>query len=486
MKIISYILFFIIPFCGFSQTDTVAHLYAFGGLNHDNAEGIDTTSDGGYITVGATSSNSSGNTDIYLLKVDSDCTYQWSFALGGTNNDLGYAVKQTFDKGFIIAASSNSTSNGGYKAVLYKRDSLGNHIWTKYYGGQDWSFAYDVVQTYDSGFVFCGETYNNTNGFSDVHIVKTNNIGDTLWTRTIGGALIDKGNAIIETSDSNIVVAGIKNTLADSTQAYLIKLSANGTLLWDSIYGGVGYDVANAVIETNDLGFVIAGTNSEQVSNYDLDFWVLKTDVNGSEVWNSIFGDPGDEKAYDLIELANGKMFVVGSTEAHGAGGEDAKLFLVKPSGVWGGLGPTYGSVLDEGLKSISMNKSGGLCVAGYTSSYGIGNNDVLLIRLDTVVLDPDTTINVYEDAIPLVVKEFNKKSSVEIYPNPGHNYFMIKSLHKNIDKVKIIDMYGRAVKELKVSLNSKNDISDLKKGVYTLLFFEKWDLVNTSKLIKN
>ena len=100
-----------------------------------------------------------------------------------------------------------------------KRDVAGNYVWKKTYGGEDWDFVYDITTTYDNGFVFCGETYNNAIGYSDVWVVKINNLGDTLWTRAVGGNLMDKGNAIIETLDSNIIVAGITTTITDSTQA---------------------------------------------------------------------------------------------------------------------------------------------------------------------------------------------------------------------------------------------------------------------------
>ncbi|PIZ06151.1 MAG: hypothetical protein COY57_03520, partial [Flavobacteriales bacterium CG_4_10_14_0_8_um_filter_32_5] len=154
-----------------AQKDTIAHLYAIGGIGIDVGESIEATSDGGYIIVGSNSTNTTGNTDVYLLKVDSLINIEWSYSLGGTNNDWGYAVKQTYDKGYIIATSSNSYGNGGYDAVLMKRDSLGNYEWTKKYGGNDWDFVYDLTITYDSGFVFCGETYNNTAGQSDVFVV---------------------------------------------------------------------------------------------------------------------------------------------------------------------------------------------------------------------------------------------------------------------------------------------------------------------------
>lgn len=336
MKKLLYILLFITPFIGFSQRDTVAYLYTFGGLNNDNAEAIEATSDGGYIVVGSTSSNSSGNTDIYLLKVDSLCVYQWSFALGGNNNDWGYSVKQTFDKGFIIAASSNSTPSGGYDAVLYKRDSLGGYVWTKYYGGQDWDFAYDVEQTYDSGFVFCGETYNNTSGFSDVYVVKTDNLGDTLWTRTIGGALIDKGNSIIETSDSNIVVAGIRSTVADSSDIYVLKFNDSGILIWDSIYSHPLYDVANCVIETSNGNFVIGGSNTSLSASNDKDFYLLRINNNGSFIWENNFTVIGDDEIFDIEEDVNGSLINVGHIEGFGAGMKDAFLFYINSNGSWG------------------------------------------------------------------------------------------------------------------------------------------------------
>lgn len=480
------ILFFLSPVIGLSQIDTVAHLYTFGGLNNDNAESIESTTDGGYIVVGATSSNSSGNTDIYLLKVDSLCNYEWSFALGGTNNDWGYSVKQTFDKGYIVAASSNSFGNGGYNAVLYKRDSLGSHQWTKRYGGQDWDFAYDVVQTYDSGFVFCGETYNNTNGFSDVYVVKTNNLGDTLWTKVVGGSLVDKGNSIIETSDSNIVIAGVRTTITDSTDIYLLKFTDNGVLIWDSIYNHPLYDVANSVIESVNGDYVLGGVNTSMSASNDKDFYLMRTDEDGVLIWENNYTVLGDDEIFDLKEDANGKLINVGHIEGFGAGMKDAFLFYINSNGSWGGLGPSYGGVLNDGIKSVAMNAKGGFCLAGFTESFGVGNDDVLLIRLDTVVLDPDTTINIFEDGIPLTVAEVSKSNEIIIFPNPSADYFSIKPFNQNVDRIEMYDVYGRKVKELRGVSNSRVNISNLRNGIYTILLFLEGELIATKKHIKN
>jgi len=480
----------LLPMCVFSQKDTVAHLYTFGGNNNDNAEEIQATSDGGYIVIGSTSSNSWGNTDAYLLKVDSLCNYEWSKALGGGNNDWGYSIKQTYDKGYIIASTSNSFGNGGYDAVLMKRDSLGNYVWTKVYGGQDWDFAYSVVQTYDSGYVFCGETYNNTNGFSDVYIVKTTPLGDTLWTRTLGGSLIDKGNSIIETSDSNLVIAGITNTATDSTQIYVIKLTSTGSLLWDSIYGDALYEVANQIIETNDAGFAIIGGTSSVDPGIDESIYLFKIDVNGNFLWQQTFGydvnTPGkNDEGVDIKEMTNGDLLLLSNAEKHGAGLHDISLIRVNSGGWWLGIANTIGSSLEEIPRSLTIGTNGNILLAGKRITQN--NEDVLLVRLDTIYTGMDTTQSSYYDLIPLNVNSlaYNENSNI-LYPNP-----VIDKLNINYEidsssgfKIVIHDVFGRLIYEINYDGGSI-PLSNIKSGIYILSLYKENKKVAQNKFIK-
>ena len=483
-------LFFIFPLIGLTQTDTIARMYVFGGVNNDSAEEIEATADGGYIVIGSTSSNSSGNTDAYLLKVDSLCNYEWSKALGGANNDWGYSIKQTFDKGFIIASSSNSYGIGGYDAVLMKRDSLGNFVWRKGYGGVDWDFAYSIVQTYDSGYVFCGETYNNSNGFSDVFIVKTNPLGDTLWTRTFGGALIDKGNSVIETSDSNIVVAGVKNTLADSTEIYVLKLDPNGTLLWDSVYGNPLYENANAIIETSNGDYVITGATSSFSPTGDNDFYLIRTDKDGTVIWANSFGNPGvpeDDEAFDVYEELNGDLINVGSTSAAGGGMEDATLFYINSFGNWAGLGPTFGSLNNEGLKSFTVGNDGDYCMAGYTTSFGNGIEDVLIIKLDTVYNGQDTSTSVFTDLIPLAILEASNVFDFRVYPNPAKDFVSVElnSWELNSYQFILTDINGRIVRSTRINgIRNKIKLENIQKGIYIYSLMNESFQIGKGKLI--
>lgn len=486
------ILFLLLPLVGLSQKDTLAHLYAIGGAGIDKAEEIIATTDGGYVLVGSTTSNTSGNTDVYLLKLDSQINVVWSWAMGGNNNDWGYAVKETFDKGFIIASTTNSFGvNGDYNARLIKTDSLGVIQWHNIYGGNDWDLVYDVVQTADSGFAFCGETYNNTNGESDVYIVKTNSLGDTLWTKTIGGNLVDRGNSIMETTDSSIVVAGMTTTLTDSVQMYMIKLTATGSLIWDIAFGPSGYEEANAVIETANGNYVLGGVTTSFTPNNDKDFYMIRTDSSGNAIWGNYFGNIGEEIIYDLVELANGNFFNTGHTAAAGNGGKDALVFLITSGGFWGGSSSTFGGTKEEESKSILLDANEALKIAGFTKSYGNGLEDVMLIEIDTVVTNHQFTVDTINDFMPLKIDDLSSwkpesEKNVLIFPNPSTSFANFDMSKIEAEKILITTIFGQTVYEANI-LNKEFlqiNFENFSSGIYSVQFYNKNKLIEAQKLI--
>lgn len=479
-----FLILILLPFLAWSQKDTVARIHTFGSIANDVAEDVAITHDGGIILIGSTASSGDGNTDIYILKTDSMCNREWSYAIGGNNNDWGYAIKQTFDKGFIIAASSNSYGNGGYDAMLLKRDSVGNYQWQKTYGNNDWDFAYDVVQTFDSGYVFCGETYNNTAGFSDVYVVKTNSIGDTLWTKTIGGSLADKGNSLMQTADSNIVVAGLRNTQSDSTQAYVLKFDKDGILLWDSTFGGSKFDVANSIIETNDGNYVFIGTtNSFDTTNND--YYIVKISTNGSLIWQNYLSIINNEEAFDIYELSNSNLLFVAQTNTFGGGKTDVHLVTLTSSGFWAAKASTFGSTEMEIPTGLAVNSNGIMYISGYTNSFGKGLNDLMVIKVDTITKNQQYTFTENEDLAPISVNELGIKNfSINIYPNPAK-----KTLHINSSKypvnIQLIDILGKPILERKIHKQLTNiDISSFPNGFYSLIFLENELVIDLKKII--
>lgn len=493
MRILAFILSFSFSFVS-AQTDTIVRLRAFGGLDNDVAEEIQPTVDGGYIVIGATSSNSWGNTDGYLLKVDSNCNYEWSKALGGSNNDWGYSIKPTYDNGYIVAISTNSFGNGGYDACLMKRDSLGNYEWKKIYGGNDWDFVYSVEQTYDSGYVFCGETYNNTNGYSDVYVVKTNSLGDTLWTRTVGGSLIDKGISVIETSDSNIVVGGIRNTIADSTQMYVLKFNSLGNLLWDSIYGGSKYENINQIIEHSNGNYIMVGASTSASVGGDQDYIVKGIDKNGNSLWifelvNGPSPPPADEEAYTIQELPNTNMLISGYSKTGGGGKKNITFFQLTPGGFWANVSAVYGNIEDDYIVSLTVDNNNHIVAAGNTNSFGNGMQDFLLMKLDTIYPGQDTVMSVYTDTIPLNIESLysNNNNLVEIYPNPVSDYFQIKSNEGlNVNRIQIFNISGKKIFDNEIDQSGIVRMIDYSKGIYLLKVYFNDGHIGQTKIVKH
>ena len=119
---------------------------------------------------------------------------------GGNLDDIGYSVIESNDGGVVIAGETSSYGNGGSDVYLIKTDEYGDTLWTKTFGGN--SVGRDVAQTYDGGYIITGFTGIN-GGNPDAYLIKTNSIGDTLWTETYGSPGWDKAYSVIEVLQLN-------------------------------------------------------------------------------------------------------------------------------------------------------------------------------------------------------------------------------------------------------------------------------------------
>jgi len=265
----------------------------YGGILDDRGYSVQQTTDGGYIISGATSTYGSGNLDIYIIKTNINGDTLWTRTYGGILDDRGYSVQQTNDSGFIISAASKSFGSGGYDVYLIKTTNNGDSLWTKTYGGSDNDYGYSVKQTADSGFIIVGSTMSYGAGGYDIYLIKTNSIGDSLWTKTFGGASHDKGYSIQQINDRYIIAGSTNSYGAGSYDAYLIKISSNGDILWTKTFGGVDLDWVNSVQQTTDNGYIIAG-RSDSYGAGGPDVYLIKTDVNGLSIEETIISTPID------------------------------------------------------------------------------------------------------------------------------------------------------------------------------------------------
>jgi len=254
----------------------------YGGLNSDAANCVQQTNDGGYIILGYTYSYGAGNNDVYLIKINSIGDTLWTRTYGGTVSDVGTSVQQTTDGGYIIIGYTDSYGSGNSDVYLIKTNSTGDTLWTKTYGGIGYECGNYVRQTTDGGFIIVGFTGSFGAGNNDVYLIKTNFIGDTLWTKAYGGTGYEKGSCVQQTSDGGYIISGETNSFGVSLVAlYLIKTDSIGNILWTKIYGGTHGSSGLSVQQTSDGGYIVVGSIAK-FSMVSGSIYLIKTDSNGN------------------------------------------------------------------------------------------------------------------------------------------------------------------------------------------------------------
>ncbi|MCH7760724.1 hypothetical protein IIA15_04890 [candidate division TA06 bacterium] len=349
----------------------------YGDTSNDQGNSVQQTSDGGYIVAGNTSSFGAGSDDVYLIKTDSLGDTLWTKTYGGTLSDVGTSVQQTSDGGYIIAGYTNSFGAGLFDVYLIKTDSLGDTLWTQTIGDTSNDYGNFVRQTSDGGYVIAGFSNSFGPGDADVYLIRTDSLGDTLWTRTYGGISTDIGYSVQETQDGGYIVTG--NFGAGSAFVYLIKTDSLGDTLWTKTYGGINTDVGRSVQETPDGGYIITGSTSS-IGAGSNDVYLIKTDSLGDTLWTRTYGGTNSDEGLSVDLLSDGGYVIGGSTNSFGLGLSD--VYLVRTDSL-GNLVcmSTFGDTASDWGRSIQLTFDGGYILTGWTDSYGVGMFDVYLIK---------------------------------------------------------------------------------------------------------
>lgn len=362
-----------IPFLG-----EVEWIKSFGGSGMEAGQSIIQTMDGGYAILGYTNSidgDLSGKTmavsDYWLLKLDANGNLQWNKTYGGSKEDLGQSVIQTTDGGYALVGyamsddGDGSNNEGFHDNWILRLDAAGTILWEQSFGFSGHDHSYDVIQTADGGFFFAG--------FLDV-------------TQSNGEGNFGKGS-------SSLTRHGVG-------EFWGTKLDADGNLEWRRYFGGTNNDRAHAVVQADDGGFVMTGfseSNDYDVSNTkgSYDFWVVKVDANGSLVWEKSFGGTGIEVSYDIAKTTDGSYAIVGHTfstdtdisKNHGE--SDMWLIKIDDNGnlLWE---KTYGGTEFDDAKGLDLTSDGGFVIAGNSKSTdgdateNRGENDLWFIKTDS------------------------------------------------------------------------------------------------------
>ena len=412
---------------------------SYGGSRDDEAFSLYQSTDSGYVVAGYSMSddgditNHHGGTDTsdyWIVKLNAGGTIQWENSFGGTDYDAAASIQQTADSGYIVAGFTQSVNgditlnHGNSDYWILKLTATGTIQWQHAYGGTSWDNATSIQQTADSGFIVAGNAYSAdgdvsfNHGLSDYWMLKLNATGTIQWEKSYGGSDNEYPYNVRQTAGNGYIIAGqTVSTDGDVTQHYappeywIVKTDPAGTIQWEKSYGGQGSDYAGAVEQTNDGGYIAAGTTSsfdfDVTGNHGVnDCWIVKSDSAGAIQWELCYGGP------------------------------------------W-----------DDGATSIHQTTDGGYIFAGHSMLTGgdVTNNngahDFWIVKLNATV----------------GMNEITGSSNITIYPNPAKNEITVYA--KNFPEGTVFTVTDRAGKEILTGrLNNKSSriaIDKLTPGIY-------------------
>ena len=477
----------------FAQAPDTLWTRTYGGANDEIGYSVQQTSDEGYIIAGFTRSFGAGDQDVYLIKTDSKGDTLWTKTYGGIGDEYGRSVQETSDKGFIITGTTNSYGAGVWDVYLIKTDSLGDTLWTKTYGGIYSDGGCSVQQTNDAGYIIVGYIRPYATDIRYIYLIKIDSVGNEFWSKTYGDSIDDYvARSVQQTNEGGYIVAGYVDFPSGiDVDVYLIKTDSLGDTLWTKTYGDSMPDYGYSVQQTTDTGYIVAGkTHSFGAGMFDV--YLIKTDSLGDTLWTKTYGGLIYDIGYSVQQTFDEGYIIAGWTDSFGAVFE-YDIYLIKTDS----LGDTlwtkrYGGTYPDQGFSVQQTSDSGYIVAGYTNSFGAGLYDVYLIKTG-----PDT-LGIEENKITN-----SKPIAIEVFPNPCWGRINIRwqladdrlQTTDNHLQIKIYDVGGQLVRVFSINQLTNSPIhhiiwdgrdksgSKVSSGIY-FLKFKAGDYSATAKLL--
>jgi parallel beta-helix repeat protein len=296
-------------------------------------------------------------------------------------------VVQTTDGGYALTGYTMSFGAGGWDMWLVKTDIGGNEEWNKTYGGSTGLTRGDegarwLIQTSDGGYALAGDTWAFAARLADFWLVKTDMNGNEEWNRTYDGKGWDGACSVLQTTEGGYAIVGFTayGELGPDVDFWFVRTDMNGNQLWAKTYGGTNDEYGRSFVQTSDGGYALAGwTNSFGAGGYD--YWLVKTDVNGSQQWAKTYGGSSDDMGYSMVQTSDGGYAMSGYTESFGAG----CYLLIKTDSTGNQMwAKTYGRTIRAHPSSMIQTSDGGFAISGYTTT-GVGDLNLWMTKTDAL-----------------------------------------------------------------------------------------------------
>jgi hypothetical protein len=409
---------------------------------------VQETVDKGIIAAGRSNSFGAGVLDIYLVKLNKNGNVLWRKAIGGSADESANEIKQTFDRGFVIVGNTYSYGSGGNDFYIVKTDSLGNILWTKTIGGGQNDNAYSVFETYNKDIVVAGLT---TESNIDVMIARLDKNGTIKWVNKYGNAGDDRANSIIENSSKELIINGHYN----GQDILLFKTDSLGLVLWAKSYGGLATDWGYSVKNTKDNNLIFCGYQG--VPSFLTDYLIVKTDQLGDTLWAKNYGNSNGQFATNLEECYDKSIFITGYSQIAAT---DYDYLIIRTDS----MGRTYCTNRNAAV-AVSI-----LTLTSAAKIYTVSNGGSVTAGSQTITSFCNMNVLCQSPLIGTDLSEINKYDPAIIYPNPTSNLLYIRFSLNDTYNISVSNILGTSIYSSFTTDNLfKVHLSDYSKGVYFL-----------------
>jgi len=427
----------------------------FGGDYYDFANDMIINRDGHYVITGCISDSNTVTNEILrhccLMEIDENGDIIWQKKYFEDYFSQGTSVEQLNDGGYIIGCYKYLGEDPIPKTCLIRTNAIGDTIWTKTYFSIVNSAKVIVKQTVDNGFVFAGTKDGSSFCCGIICLIKTDEYGNVLWETTSAPTdVYNETVSMLYTSNNEFLVMGL-SYCQGYICAFLIKYSSEGEVIWTQIFSEYEVDISGRkMIENNNSGFVIFGSVFNYITYNSIPF-LMKIDENGNEVWTKEFNIPtASDGGISVVNTTDGGFLIACS-------GEDFYLIKTNNTGdvQWTNVAAYIHNIY---ITSVLQTNDQGYVFAGKTNEMVSNHSmsDILLIKTD-----------MYGE---LGLEEVDNNNDA-VYPNPNSGLFYIKH-EETPEKIELFNSLGQCI----YSCNSfeegnliRVDVQKAVSGIYYL-----------------
>ncbi len=359
----------------------------YGGTSNDRPCDIIQTSDNGFLITGITESFGYGEEDypdVFLIKIDSKGNELWSKTFGHSGQvDEGKRLIQTTGGYYLMGDMFNPMSSSK-DMFLMRLNETGDPLWTRFYGSYYSDRLYHSLMLQNNEILLAGTAGDGS--FGDACILLTDSIGTLIWSHQFGDYnSFEYINSVATTSDSCYLLSITKRQLSPSVGYFKLvtmKMTEFGDTVWIRDYPAPYNNYMRAISHTGDGEYVLSG--AYDVAPFASDWWLLKINEMGETVWSKRYAMGYSCSAYDIKLLDDGGFIAINSIQPTTSSASNIMVSRLDSEGdtLWN----TYfgGDNYDLG-SAVIPTEDGGFVIAGAVSSFGAGDYDFFVAKLDSL-----------------------------------------------------------------------------------------------------